>query len=93
MYTDEKAANEFWHPSSAFIGVHLRFKFPPRFAFIRGLFSGHETDFLERQRPARRVEEKFPRISRLRAAGHIVPAGNQVHTRRRGAALAVKRLV
>src|SRR5260221_196803 len=40
-----------------------------------------ETDFLERQWPARRAEEKFSGIPRRRKARRAVPAGNQMHAR------------
>src|SRR5258708_504963 len=50
--------------------------------------SPRETDFLERQRPARRAEEKLSGVSRRREARRAVPAGNQMPARPGGAALA-----
>src|SRR5580693_2348637 len=43
--------------------------------------SVRETDFMERQWPACRAEEKFSRISRCRETRRVVSAGNQMHAR------------
>src|SRR5437667_2178980 len=77
--TSMDSSNPSWL-ASLLIGIRVE-----RLLAIR---SPDETGVLERQRPARRVAEKLPRLPRSRKAGLTLPSGNQMQPGRCRATLA-----